>query len=69
MRCNVKGISDSSIVILISNKGIEHVFNNVNGNAVLKFTLSSKGIQYIRAEVRKTDRGMEALTNPVWIGK
>ena len=25
--CNVKGIADSSMVILISNNGIEHVFN------------------------------------------
>lgn len=67
--CNVNGVSDSSIVMLISNKGIEHVFNNVKGNSVLKYNISSKGIQYIRAEVRKADRTMEALTNPVWIGK
>lgn len=55
--------------MLISNKGIEHIFNNVKGNSVLKYNISSKEIQYIRAEVRKADRTMEALTNPVWIGK
>ncbi len=67
--CKVSGISDSSIVILISNNGIEHAFNNLNGNVVLKYKLSPKGIQYIRAEVRKSDRTMQALTNPVWIRK
>jgi hypothetical protein len=65
--CNVKGVADSSMVILISNNGIEHVFSNVKGNAVLKFKIAAKGVQYIRAEVRKADRSMQALTNPVWI--
>lgn len=54
--------------MLISNNGIEHVFNNVIGSSVLRFNTSSKGLKYIRAEVRKTDRSMQALTNPVWIG-
>jgi len=66
---NVKGISDSSMVILISNKGIEHTFQNVKANSVLKYKVARTGIQYIRAEVRKTDRTMQALTNPVWIEK
>ncbi len=67
--CNVNGISDSSMVILISNNGIEHVFNNVNSNSVLKYNIVHDPIQYIRAEVRKADRSMQALTNPVWIQK
>ncbi len=67
VRCKIRGLSDSSMVIFISNKGIEHVFNNVKSNADLKFKIVSKGIEYIRAEVRKADRSMQALTNPVWI--
>jgi hypothetical protein len=35
----------------------------------LKYKISAKGIKYIRAEVRKPDRTMQALTNPVWIAK
>jgi hypothetical protein len=57
------------MVILISNKGIEHTFRNVNGKSVLKYKIARPGIQYIRAEVRKADRTMQALTNPVWIEK
>ena len=67
--CEVKGISDSNMVTRISNNGIEHVFNNVKGKAVLKYKIFAKGLKYIRAEVRKPDRTMQALTNPVWIAK
>ncbi len=65
--CKVKGIADSSVILLISNKGIEHVFSNVNSNAELKYNIRGGGIQYIRAEIRKADRSMQALTNPIWI--
>jgi hypothetical protein len=67
--CDVKGISDSSIVILISNNGIEHIFNTVRRSAVLKYKIAGNAIQYLRAEVRKADRSMQALTNPIWIKK
>ena len=64
---SVSGVSDSSVVLLISNRGIEHSFDPIHGKADLKYKLPSKGIQYIRAEVRKNDEAMEALTNPVWV--
>ncbi len=63
----MKGIADSSVIILISNEGIEHVFSKVNSNAQLKYKIPAQGIQYIRAEIRKTDKSMQALTNPIWI--
>ncbi len=39
VRCKIRGLSDSSMVIFISNKGIEHVFNNVKSNAPALQTL------------------------------
>jgi hypothetical protein len=65
--CRASNILDSSMLLLISNKGVEHIFNNVNSKSVLKYKMPAKGIQYLRAEVRKTGRTMQALTNPVWI--
>ncbi len=66
VNCEITGILDSSTVSLISNKGIEHIFNNVSGEAVLKYRISSKKLQYLRMEVRKANFSMQALTNPIW---
>lgn len=65
--CNVKGISQNSEVSIISNNGLEHTFSQVKSNAELKFRFLAKDIQYIRVEIRKTDKSMQALTNPIWI--
>lgn len=67
--CRASNILDSSTLLLISNKGVEHIFTNVNSKQVLKYKMPAKGIQYLRAEVRKAGRSMQALTNPVWIRK
>jgi predicted metal-dependent phosphoesterase TrpH len=65
--CNVKNIDDSSVVTIISNNGTEHTFKDVKTSATLTYSLPTKSLQYIRVEIRKADRSMQALTNPVWV--